>query len=258
MVTPIDEQNSFMSEKASFVNVRLWTHSYTTDTINPAETKMSNILKIDASARPLSNVEEQHRSLSRSLSEYFCERWRGLNSETLFIHRDVGAEPPAFISEAWIAAAFTPESRRSMAQRELLALSDQLIDEVAQADLILIATPMYNYGMPASLKAWFDQVVRIDRTFSFDLARGDFPLEPMLSGKTLVLLPSSGEFGFEPGGIRESINHHLGHHIRTLDRHLGVEDFHEIPHRIPGVFGDRRHRESVEWAYRAVDRLVEN
>lgn len=216
---------------------------------------MKSILKIAASARQLNNAEGKYRSLSRSLSEYFCKRWRHLNSETLFIHRDVGAEPPAFISEAWIAAAFAPESRRSAGQRELLALSDQLIDEVAQADLILIATPMYNYGMPASLKAWFDQVIRIGKTFSFDLGRGDFPLEPILSGKTLVLLSSSGEFGFEPGGIRGSMNH-LGPHLRTLGRYLGVEDFHEI--RIEyQEFGDRRHQESVEWAYRAVDRLVE-
>ncbi len=50
---------------------------------------------------------------------------------------------------------------------------------------------MYNYGMPAALKAWFDQIIRINKTFTFDLARGDFPLEPIMSGKTLVLLTSS-------------------------------------------------------------------
>lgn len=217
---------------------------------------MQNILKLEASARTLENEEGKHRSLSRSLSEYFSECWRQCNSETVFTHRDVGAEPPGFVSQDWIAAAFTPETRRSAEQRALLALSDQLIDEVARADLILIATPMYNYGMPASLKAWFDQVVRVDKTFSFDLARGDFPLEPTLSGKTLVLLSSSGEFGFEPGGIRESMNH-LGPHVHTVSRYLGVEDFHEI--RIEyQEFGDHRHRESVERAYRAVDRLVES
>ena len=57
--------------------------------------------------------------------------------------------------------------------------------------------------MPAALKAWFDQVVRIDKTFTFDLTRGDAPLEPILVGKTLILLTSWGEFGFAAGGPNE-------------------------------------------------------
>ncbi|SHF19393.1 FMN-dependent NADH-azoreductase [Microbulbifer donghaiensis] len=216
---------------------------------------MKKVLKIDASARSVDNEVPTYRSLSRLLSRYFLERWLERNSEDLFIHRDVGATPPAFVSQDWIAAVFTPEAQRSAEQRALLALSDQLIDEVTQADLILISTPMYNYGMPASLKAWFDQVVRVNKTFSFDLARGDFPLQPILSGKTLVLLSSSGEFGFEPGGVRESMNH-LGPHVRTLGHYLGVEDFYEI--RIEyQEFGDERHRQSIENAYREVDKLVE-
>lgn len=216
---------------------------------------MKKVLKIDASARKTQHEVTSYRSLSRGLSQYFEERWREHNSEDQFIYRDVGATPPGFISEDWIAAVFTPEARRSAEQQALLALSDQLIDEVAQADLILISTPMYNYGMPASLKAWFDQVVRVNKTFSFDLARGDFPLQPILSGKTLVLLSSSGEFGFEPGGIRESMSH-LGPHVRTLSHYLGVKDFHEI--RIEyQEFGDDRHRQSIEKAYREAEQLVE-
>lgn len=215
---------------------------------------MRNILKIEASARKSNHEVTAYRSLSRRLAQHFEERWLEHHGEDQFTYRDVGATPPAFIGEDWIAAAFTPEEKRSGEQRALLRLSDQLIDEVAQADLILIATPMYNYGMPASLKAWFDQVVRIGKTFSFDLARGDFPLQPTLSGKTLVLLSSSGEFGFEPGGIRASMNH-LGPHLRTLGHYLGVEDFHEI--RIEyQEFGDERHRQSIERAYRSVDKLV--
>ncbi|MBY4675030.1 FMN-dependent NADH-azoreductase [Marinobacterium arenosum] len=215
---------------------------------------MKTVLKIDASARTLDLPEARHRSLSRSLARHFCDRLATDHNKVNFIHRDVGLMPPAFISEDWIAAVFRPEEQRSDAQKALLALSDQLIDEVAQADLILISSPMYNYGMPACLKAWFDQVVRINKTFDFDLARGDFPLAPTLSGKTLVLLTSCGEFGFTPGGIRAEMNH-LGPHIRTLSKYLGVERFHEI-----GIeyqeFGDQRHRHSIEQAYRSVDRLV--
>ncbi|MBA4142477.1 MAG: NAD(P)H-dependent oxidoreductase [Nitrosospira sp.] len=216
---------------------------------------MKKVLIVEASARAQGLVEGRSGSLSRFLSDRFSSRWRHLNNEDIFIYRDVGAMPPQFMSHKWIAAAFTSEESRSAEQRALLCLSDQLIAEVAQADLILIATPMYNYGMPASLKAWFDQVIRVNKTFSFDLARGDFPLQPLLSGKTLVLLTSSGEFGFEPGGLRESMNH-LGPHVRTLSHYLGVEEFHEI-----GIeyqeFGDDRHRASIDLARQAVDELVE-
>jgi len=77
-----------------------------------------------------------------------------------------------------------------------VTLSDILTGELVQSEIIVITTPMYNYGMPASLKAWFDQVIRINKTFSFDLARGDQPIEPIQSGKTLVILSASGEGGF--------------------------------------------------------------
>ncbi len=65
--------------------------------------------------------------------------------------------------------------------RATLAYSDSAIAELVAADLIVLGTPMYNYGMPSALKAWVDQVIRVGRTFSFDLARGDWPLEPLLS-----------------------------------------------------------------------------
>ncbi|MCK7598665.1 NAD(P)H-dependent oxidoreductase [Microbulbifer sp. CAU 1566] len=215
---------------------------------------MKKILKIDTSARALDNETASYRSLSRQLAAHFQQQWLEHNESDNFIHRDVGATPPGFVSQNWIAGVFTPEEKRNKEQQALLSLSEQLIAEVAMADLILISTPMYNYGMPASLKAWFDQVVRVNKTFTFDLARGDFPLQPVFSGKTLVLLTSSGEFGFGPGGIRESMNH-LGPHIRTLSHYLGVENFYEI-----GIeyqeFGDERHQRSIENAYRAVDQLV--
>ncbi len=115
---------------------------------------------------------------------------------------------------------------------------------------------MYNYGMPSALKAWFDQIIRINKTFTFDLARGDEPLEPTLSGKHLVTLSSRGEFGFEPGGAREHRNH-LDPHIRTCSKFLGVVEDHLIAIEYQ-EFGDERHKQSVEKAHRAVPKLVDH
>jgi FMN-dependent NADH-azoreductase len=151
--------------------------------------------------------------------------------------------PPDFITQDWISAVFTPEEKRTPAQKERLTLSDTLIAEVSAADVILISSPMYNYGMPAQLKAWFDQIIRINKTFDFDLSRGDFPLQPILSGKTLIIVTSSGEFGFEKGGIREEAGH-LAPHLRTLSKYLGGDTMYEITSEYQ-EFGDERHRMSV-------------
>jgi len=151
--------------------------------------------------------------------------------------------PPDFITQDWVGAVFTPDEKRTSEQKERLALSDKLIDEVSAADVIVISSPMYNYGMPAQLKAWFDQIVRINKTFDFDLSRGDFPLQPILSGKTLITVTSSGEFGFEKGGVREDSGH-LTPHLRTLSKYLGVDTMYEIASEYQ-EFGDDRHRMSV-------------
>jgi len=176
-------------------------------------------------------------------------------SNTKFIYRDLGTNPPGFINEAWIEAVFNPEEQRTAKQKSLLALSDELIDEVVSADIILLSTPMYNYGMPASLKAWFDQVIRVNKTFTFDLSRGDFPLKAIPSGKTMVLITSCGEFGFHAGGIRENMNH-LGPHIEVASQYLGVEKFYEIRSEYQ-EFGDQRHEDSRNNAYAEIVNLVE-
>ncbi len=207
---------------------------------------MTTLLRIDASART-------SRSTTRALSDRFFGLWLARRPNDEHILRDVGANPPSIITEDWIAAAFAKE--RSQKEADLLALSNDLIAEVAVANIIVMATPMYNYGMPAALKAWFDQVVRVDKTFTFDLARGDAPLEPVFSGKTLVLLTSWGEFGFGPGEVNEGRDS-LTPHIRTASRYLGVETVHHV-----GVeyqeFGDHRFEASRNAAHAALEPLVD-
>ncbi|MEA5446081.1 NAD(P)H-dependent oxidoreductase [Gammaproteobacteria bacterium AB-CW1] len=209
----------------------------------------STILLITASARG-------EGSISRKMAEHFQQAWRSKAPTTTVITRDIGSHPPPFISEAWIGAAFTPAEQRDQHQRKLLASSDEMIDEVDRADLIVIASPMYNYGMPAALKAWFDQVIRVNKTFSFDLGRGDWPLEPIFRGKRLVLLSSKGEFGFQPGGSRHHMNH-LDTHIATVAHYLGVNDKHFVSIEYQ-EFGDERHERSKQSAHQQIDDLVQS
>lgn len=201
---------------------------------------MSTLLHIDSSVRAADNPNPDHDSISKNIALRFIDTWKQNRPEDEYIYRDVGVNPPAFITQDWIGAVFSPEEKRTPAQKERLALSDKLIAEVAAADVILISSPMYNYGMPAQLKAWFDQIVRINKTFDFDLTRGDFPLQPLLSGKILIIVTSSGEFGFEKGGIRE-YSGHLAPHLRTLSKYLGADTMYEIASEYQEFGGERHH-----------------
>ena len=215
---------------------------------------MTTILHLDTSARTLDKSRSKHNSISRTLANSFRKQWQKKITDTEVIYRDLGANPPYFISESWISAVFTPDEQRTTEQNALLSLSDELIDEVIKADIILLSTPMYNYGMPAVLKAWFDQVIRVNKTFTFDLSRGDFPLQPILSGKTMVLIASCGEFGFHVGGVREKMNH-LGPHIEVASQYLGIEKFYEIRSEYQ-EFGDQRHIKSLNYAHTEIKNLV--
>lgn len=207
---------------------------------------MLHVLRIDASPR-------QGRSLSRSLADAFVDELK-LHCHVILTERDLRPTDLTFVDGEWIAAAFTPEAERTCDQRSRLALSDALIDEVAECDLLVISTPMYNYGMPASLKAWVDQVIRVNKTFTFDLARGDFPLEPVLTEKQMVPLTACGEFGFGHGGVREGQDH-LVPHMKTVSKYLGVEQIEHI-----GIeyqeFRDERHEASKTKAHQTAKILA--
>lgn len=208
---------------------------------------MTTLLAVHASARSAG-------SHSRRLTDAFLRRWRAQRPGDRVIQRDLAKAPPPPVTENWIRAAFTPAGERSEALREVLAPSDRLIAELEAAELLVIGTPMYNYGPPSPLKAWIDQVIRVNATFRFDPARGDWPLEPILGGKTLVLLTSHGEFGFAPGGVRAHMDH-LASHLRTCAPLLGVERTHHVAIEYQ-EFGDTRHRRSVEAAHAEVDALA--
>lgn len=208
------------------------------------------VLDIRASAR-------KSGSLTRTLADAFFETLKKKGMHPKVKVRDIGMYPPTIIDEGWIAAAFSKKGR-SGEHHMVLRESDDYIDELHWADIIVMATPMYNYGMPASLKAWFDQVIRIKKTFTFDLSRGDFPLEPTLKDKMLLLFTSSGEFGFEDGGIRAR-HDHLVPHIKTCAKYLGVDVNDAFYHL--GIeyqeFGDARHAESIRRAKERVAALAD-
>ncbi len=104
-----------------------------------------------------------------------------------------------------------------------LQLSDDLVDELLRADVIVAGIPFYNFGMPSGFKAYVDQIVRVGRTFLFDPKNEESPYTPLLQGKRMIAVVSRGDGGYGPGGRNEKHNH-LDPHLRTVFRFIGIND----------------------------------
>lgn len=134
------------------------------------------VLHLDASARLTG-------SASRDLSQQVVDRL----APTDIIRRDLTDALPQ-INETWIGANFTPAEDRSEQQREVLSLSDTLVQELQRADTIVIGTPIYNFAAPAALKAWVDLIARAGLTFAYT----ENGPKGLLEGKRAIVALASG------------------------------------------------------------------
>lgn len=121
---------------------------------------MSTLLHINSSARGAG-------SISRQLSTEFVQLWKQENLGGAVVDRDLSTAPVPHLDEALLGAFFTPVEQRTPAQAQIVKLSDQLIDELLAADVVVIAAPMYNFSVPSTLKTWIDHVLRAGRTFKY-------------------------------------------------------------------------------------------
>ncbi len=142
---------------------------------------IQNILHINSSGRYKGSVTRQVSDL--------IERYLKTNTPSLISHqRDVATGLP-FINEAWIQANFTDPDKRSDIQKQTLNLSDKLVTELQQAEHIIIASPLYNFGIPATLKAWIDLISRVHLTFRYN---DQGQPEGLLQNKKVTVVMASG------------------------------------------------------------------
>ena len=134
------------------------------------------VLHIDSSAR-----------LAGSTTRELSARVVGQLGASRIIRRDLAEALPQ-IDETWVAANFTPADQRTEAQAERLAQSDKLVAELKDADTIVIGAPIYNFGIPTSLKAWIDLVARAGVTFRYT----ENGPKGLLEGKRAVIVVASG------------------------------------------------------------------
>ena len=163
------------------------------------------VLHIDSSARTTGSV-------TRDLSAEIVGKIGGD-----VIRRDLKDALPQ-ITEAWVGANFTPADQRDDLQRDTLALSDTLVKELQDADTIVIGVPIYNFGVPAALKAWIDLVARAGVTFKYS-ETGPVGL---LEGKRAVLAIASGGTG-----VDSEIDFATGY-MRHILGFIGIHDVEVI------------------------------
>src|ERR1700678_3345032 len=157
-------------------------------------------------------------SISRELGREFVKTWKAAHADGHVIYRDLAASPPKPVDSAWIYSNFTPAPSRSEEQTAALALSEELIDELQQADEYVIGVPFHNFSIPSVLKLWIDQITRGGRTFSY----GESGPKGLLEGKKATVLVASGGV-YEPGTPRAAVDF-IQPYLKAILGFIGVTD----------------------------------
>ncbi|MEM9509687.1 MAG: NAD(P)H-dependent oxidoreductase [Cyanobacteria bacterium P01_E01_bin.35] len=211
---------------------------------------MANLLHIDASPRG-------ERSHSRKLTREFVATWKQANPNHSISYRDIGRNPIPHVTEAWIAAAFTPEDKRSHEMQQTLCLSDELVDELIAADIYVMGIPMYNWSVTSGFKAYIDNIVRINRTWAYIPEENpEFPYKPLVHGKKMFVIASRGDGGFAPG----ERNHQRDFQIPLIKEVFGMLGINDITFITVenDEYGGQKLADSLTAASSRISELVES
>lgn len=188
---------------------------------------MKTVLLLTASAR-------HEGSASRAAASHFISSLRATHPGLRVIERDLAAQTPAHLTTDWAGAHYTPADKRTPEQTALLADSETFIAELKAADAVVIATAMYNFGIPSTLKTWIDAISRSGETFVYDTASGGF--KGLLTGKrALTIVASAGDYA--PGSPAAAIDF-AAPYLRFILQFVGITDTTHVP--VPNQAGDQR------------------
>ncbi len=170
---------------------------------------MSHLLVINSSAAGAASVSKQ-------LIDETVARLRAADPALVVVERDLGANPVPHL-DADSTAAIRGAEPANDAQRAAKALSDSLVAELKAADTLLIGAPMYNFGIPSTLKSWFDHVLRAGVTFKY----GENGPVGLLEGKRAIVVESRG--GLYSSGPTQALDSQEPH-LRTMLGFIGIKD----------------------------------
>lgn len=201
---------------------------------------MKQILIIEVSPRGKA-------SASRSVTETLAARLSGLYPSARIVRRDLATEHLPHLDGVTLQAISTKDPTEAEALREAARHSDRLIEELQDSDLLVIATPMWNFGVPSALKAWIDLVVRQGKTFRYT----DGGVEGLAKGKKAILIVASGGVFTEgPWTAWDFVEPYL----RQILGFIGIADVQTV--RAEGMNLPLLAPDSVPKANRAVEQLA--
>ena len=180
---------------------------------------MKNILLIQSSPRG-------SESYSNRVADSIVNEIKDGDPNTTITFRDLAQDPLPHVGRAFVSALSAKPEELTAEQRDALALSDALIGELVTADVIVLAVPMHNFGIPSTLKAWIDHVVRAGRTFTYS-ERGP---DGLLKGKRLILVLARG--GVYSNGPAKQLDFQEPY-LRAVLGFIGLTDIKVV--RVEGV-----------------------
>ncbi|OEC41311.1 FMN-dependent NADH-azoreductase [Pseudomonas sp. 1D4] len=168
---------------------------------------MSRVLIVESSAR-------QQGSISRQLTAEFIARWKTAHPADEVVVRDLAQETVPHLDSDLLGGWMKPADQQNDAERAALTRSNRLTDELLAADVLVLAAPMYNFGIPSTLKAWLDHVLRAGVTFKYT----ETGPQGLLNGKRAFVLTARG--GVYAGGPLD----HQEPYLRQALAFIGIHD----------------------------------
>ncbi|OWW19556.1 FMN-dependent NADH-azoreductase [Noviherbaspirillum denitrificans] len=153
-------------------------------------------------------------SQSNRLSNEFVAAWRDANPDGKVIVRDVAAEPIPHLDGQRFGAFLSKPEDRTAQQQAVVDFSDTLIEELRNADVIALGLPMYNFGIPSVLKAYFDHIARAGVTFKYTETG---PVGLLTGKKVYVFATRGGKYLGTPADTQTG-------YVRDFLRFIGMSD----------------------------------
>ncbi|MBT3700599.1 MAG: FMN-dependent NADH-azoreductase [Alphaproteobacteria bacterium] len=184
--------------------------------------------------------------VSNKLVEHFVEGFETRFGKEGSVRRDVANNPPPHIDQTYVGATFTPVEQLSDEQVTILKLSDQLISEAKNADIIVIGAAMYNFSISSNLKAWVDHILRAGHTFSYT----ENGPQGHLTGKKVYVLTARGG-DYSEGGFMHAMDHQEPY-LRTALGMVGLTDVTFV-HAQGLAMGDEVRGQAINGALATID-----
>ncbi len=199
---------------------------------------MATLLQINSS---LFSADGQ----SSMLANRFVEQWRQTNPGGQVVVRDLANNPLPHLNAERFQAFLANPNQRNLVQQAHVAASDELIEELVSADILVLALPMYNFGIPSTLKAWIDHIARAGRTFKYT-EQGSVGL--LQDRKVVVFAARGGRYQGTPKDTQST-------YIKDVLNFIGLQDIEFVYAEGLAMGEDSRHA-SLQAANKTIKQLA--